>query len=337
MEQAFTEVSPPAFSSQPDTAINLEDLSYRYEERAVKWGKTASLARPALDHVSLSVKAGEIFGLLGPNGGGKTTLFKILSTTFPLLQGSAEIFGDDLSKSPEMVRRKIGVVFQSPSLDKKLTLSENLTHQGRLYGLNGAPLRIKIKSLLLRVGLEERADDLVETLSGGMQRRLEIAKGLLHTPSLLLMDEPTTGLDPGARRDFWEMIFELKGSGMTILITTHLMEEAEKCGRIAILHEGRIVALGTPSALKEEIGGDVISIEAKEPQDLARHLKAKFGLEAIVLDRFVRIERDRGPEFVPQIVSSYPSEILSITVSKPTLEDVFVHRTGHRFWKERDE
>ena len=333
MEQTLATSSPPAFLSPFDTVLEVENLSYRYIQRTGKWGKSDCGSRPALDRVSLSVRGGEIFGLLGPNGGGKTTLFRILSTAFLPLEGSAKIFGEDLFKSPEKVRLKIGVVFQSPSLDKKLTVFENLLHQGRLYGLSGGSLRKKIKDLLLRVGLQDRAGDWVETLSGGLQRRLEIAKGLLHNPKLLLMDEPTTGLDPGARRDFWELIFELRKGGMTILMTTHLMEEAEKCDRIAIINVGQVVALDTPAALKEEIGGDVISVETKDPQELARHLKAKFGLASIVLDQVVRIEKDRGHEFVPQIVSSYPSDILSITIAKPTLEDVFVHRTDHRFWK----
>jgi ABC-2 type transport system ATP-binding protein len=185
---------------------------------------------------------------------------------------------------------------------------------------------------MTRVGLKDRAEDLVETLSGGLKRRLELAKGLLHKPDLLILDEPTTGLDPGARIDLWDYLKELKTSGMTVVVTTHLMEEAERCDRVAILHEGNLVALGTPTALKQQIGGDIISIEAQNPEALKAEIETKLSVRGEVVDGILRIERDRGHEFIPQLVSAFPGQIASVTLGKPTLEDVFVKHTGHRFW-----
>ncbi|OGR83568.1 MAG: ABC transporter ATP-binding protein [Elusimicrobia bacterium RIFCSPHIGHO2_01_FULL_64_10] len=308
--------------------MEVEAVSFAYP------GRRSAERVPALDGVSFNVGKGEVFGLLGPNGGGKTTLFKVLSTASLPSSGRALVFGRDLIADPAGARRDIGIVFQSPSLDRKLTVKENLTHQGRLYGWTGRRLEARIGELLSRTGLSSRASDLVETLSGGLQRRAEIAKGMLHVPKLLLMDEPTTGLDPGARRDFWTYVAELKREGMTILLTTHLMEEAERCDRLAILSRGKVVAGGTPAELKEEIGGDVITVLARDPAAFSAAARKRFGLEALVLDGTVRIEREKGHEFIPDLVGTFPGEILSVTVGKPTLEDVFVRRTGHRFWGE---
>ena len=292
-------------------------------------------ARKALEAVSFHVQEREIFGLLGPNGGGKTTLFRILSTLLPPSSGRATVFGLDVAKEPQAVRRKIGVVFQSQNLDSKLTPAENLRHQGHLYGLRGARLRERIQHVLSRVGLADRQNDLVETLSGGLRRRVEVAKGLLHQPVLLLLDEPSTGLDPGTRRDLWDYLSLLRNhDGVTILLTTHLLEEAEKCDRLAILHRGQLVASGSPDALKKEVGAEVILMEAREPENLREQLRQKFAVEASVLGGKVRFEHPRGHEFIPQLVEAFPGEIQSVMVGKPTLEDVFIHRTGHRFWEE---
>jgi ABC-2 type transport system ATP-binding protein len=312
------------------SALEILGLSHTYASRR------KDAPRRALKDIAFSVEPKEIFGLLGPNGGGKSTLFKILSTALQPTAGTAKIFGVDVLENPAEVRKKIGVVFQSPSLDKKLTVAENLRHQGHLYGLSGNALEERISDLLRRVGCLDRARDFAETLSGGLQRRVEIAKGMIHRPELLLMDEPSTGLDPGSRKDLWDYLQELKSSGMTILVTTHLMEEAEKCDRVAILNEGVLVAMDRPAALKNEIGGDVISVEARDPRALVERIRASFGLDAVVLeDNTVRIEKDRGHEFVPQLVQSFPQEILSVMLGKPTLEDVFFRRTGHKFWSER--
>lgn len=313
------------------SVIDVQKLSHSYRAR----GRQA--ARQALRGVTFAVEPGEIFGLVGPNGGGKTTTFHILSTYFPPTGGQVDVLGIDVGRHPEAVRRRLGVVFQSPSLDKKLTVRENLWHQGHLYGISGEALRRRISEMLARVGLADRENDLVQTLSGGLRRRAELAKGLLHRPSLLLLDEPSTGLDPGARRDLWDYLRELKEKeGMAMLVTTHLMEEAEKCDRVAILHEGSLVALGTPDALKAQIGGDVISVETPDPQGLCREIQTRFGAPARVVDGLLRLERAGGHEFIPQLVGAFPGQIRSVTLSKPSLEDVFIKQTGHRFWVDAD-
>jgi ABC-2 type transport system ATP-binding protein len=250
-------------------------------------------------------------------------------------EGRAMILGRDGAKDPNGLRRQIGVVFQAQSVDVKLSAYENLRHQGHLYGLSGGALRARIQEMLGRVGLADRANERVETFSGGMQRRVELAKGLLHHPSVLLLDEPTTGLDPGARRDLWQYLRILRDEEhVTVIVTTHLMEEAERCDRLAILNQGKVVALGTPAELKHEIGGDVILLEADQSESLAQRVRARFGVEAAVLAGKVRIERENGHRFITDVVEAFPGEIQSVSVSKPTLEDVFIHRTGHRFWTE---
>jgi ABC-2 type transport system ATP-binding protein len=246
------------------------------------------------------------------------------------------ILGHDVALDPSGVRRQIGVVFQSRSIDVKLSAEENLIHVGHLYGITGSVLKKRVEEMLERVSLTDRAKDRAETFSGGMQRRLELAKGLLHRPQVLLLDEPTTGLDPGARRDLWQYLQVLRDQeGVSIIVTTHLMEEAEKCDRLAILSHGNLVGLGTPAQLKSEIGGDVILLDAREPQNLAAAIAARFGVEAAVLDDGrVRIEREAGHRFITDVVEAFPGEIDAVSVSKPTLEDVFIRRTGHRFWNE---
>jgi ABC-2 type transport system ATP-binding protein len=301
--------------------IHIEGLRHDYETRT------------ALAGISFDVNEAEIFGLLGPNGSGKTTLFRILSTLMLPSGGRAQILGNDCASNPNGVRRQIGVVFQAPSIDVNLTAAENLWHVGHLYGMHGSFLSARMKDTLRRVGLTDRAGELANTFSGGMQRRLELAKGLLHRPSVLLLDEPTTGLDPGARIDLWQYLRMLRDQErVTILVTTHLMEEAERCDRLAILSEGRLVALGTPSALKQEIGGDVILLETANPESLATRIAERFHLHPNVLDGKVRLEIQQGHRFVTEVVEAFPGEIESVSVSKPTLEDVFIRRTGHRFW-----
>src|SRR6266704_937197 len=310
-------------SSSPVIAVH--DLVHRYDGRI------------ALNGVSFDVRTAELFGLLGPNGSGKTTMFRILSTLMVPVGGRAVILGHDAARDPSRLRREIGVVFQAQSIDLKLTAAENLWHQGHLYGLHGPALRNRIKEILERVGLADRARDKAETFSGGMQRRLELAKGLLHGPRVLLLDEPTAGLDPGARRDLWQYLRILRDEErVTVLVTTHLMEEAERCDRLAILNGGKLVALGTPSELKQEIGGDVIVLEAKEPDSLAMRIHTRFEVEVRVVDGQVRIERENGHRFVTDVVEAFPGEVDSVFIAKPSLEDVFIRRTGHRFWTERE-
>ncbi|MCZ6492214.1 MAG: ABC transporter ATP-binding protein [Acidobacteria bacterium] len=288
----------------------------------------------ALAEVSFTVQEGEMFGLLGPNGGGKTTLFRILSTLLLPTAGRARILGLDVVSEFRQVRKKIGVVFQSQTLDGKLTSAENLRHQGHLYGLRGSKLRERIEQALDRLGMADRRNQLVETLSGGLRRRVELAKGLLHQPDLLLLDEPSTGLDPGARRDLWDYLSQLRRSdGVTVLLTTHLLEEADECDHLVILHQGALVASGTPDALKKEVGEQVILMDAREPENLREQLHQRFQVDAAILDGKVRFEHPRGHEFIPQLVEAFPGEIQSVMLSKPTLEDVFIRRTGHRFWE----
>lgn len=292
-------------------------------------------ARVALDDVSFAVTPGEIFGLLAPNGGGKTTLFRVLATLVAPTAGQARIFGEDTIRNPLAVRRQIGVVFQSPSLDPRLTVGENLRHQGHLYSLRGNDLRRRMEEMLSRVNVSDRARDRVQKLSGGLRRRVEIAKGLLHRPKLLLLDEPSSGLDAGARRDLRLYLRQLRDqSGVTVCLTTHFMGEADSCDRLGILDRGHLVALGSPESLKKKIGGDVIVLETAAPEQLREQIQQRFGGEASVLDGMVRLERPQGHRFITDLVESFPGQIDGVSLAKPTLEDVFIHETGHRFWEE---
>ena len=306
--------------------ISLANLSHNYGSRL------------ALDHLTFDVRPAEIFGLLGPNGSGKTTLFRILSTLMVPTDGNASVQGFDAVREPNKVRQQIGIVFQARSLDIKLTVAENLKHQGHLYGLKGAYLKQRINEVLARVGLSDRAKDSVVTLSGGMQRRVELAKGLIHSPSVLLLDEPSTGLDPGARRDVWQYLRMLRDEeGVTVLVTTHLMEEAEHCDRLAILNEGKLVAFGSPFELKSEIGGDVVTFETVNEataEALAQKIANRFIVSPAVLGTAVRLEREQGHKFVTDVVEAFPGVVEGVSVTKPSLEDVFIQRTGHRFWTE---
>jgi len=300
--------------------IVVEKLTHSYGERK------------ALRGVGFSVHQSEIFGILGPNGGGKTTLFRILSTMFRPASGRATILGHDVTSQPAAVRKRIGVVFQSPSLDVKLTVAENLKHQGHLHGLRGKVLDQRLNAMLDRFALDDRCNELVEKLSGGLRRRVELAKGLLHLPRVLILDEPSTGLDPGARRDLWEQLRQLRtGDGVTVLLTTHLLEEAEKCDRLAILDSGKLIALGSPDELKARIGGEVLMLKSPAPADLQQRLLDHFKMDSTLLENFVRVEQENGHELVPKIIEAFPGLVESITVSKPSLEDVFIKETGHKF------
>lgn len=322
---AIVESAPEVMPPSAHAVISVENLVHRYGDRT------------ALNGVSFDVRPAELFGLLGPNGSGKTTLFRILSTLMLPTAGRATIMGCDAAREPERLRRQIGVVFQAQSVDVKLTAYENLWHQGHLYGLRGSALKKRIAEILSRVGLADRAKELVETFSGGMQRRIELAKGLLHHPGVLLLDEPTTGLDPGARRDLWQYLATLRDEEhVSVLVTTHLMEEAERCDRLAIMNEGNLVALGTPAELKSEIGGDVVLLEAAHDAGiLAERIRARFHVDTTVLENHVRMERQGAHRFVTEVVEAFPGEIEAISVSKPALEDVFIRRTGHKFWSEK--
>jgi len=297
--------------------IRVENLTHKYGDRA------------ALNGISFEVRKGEIFGLLGPNGGGKSTLFRVLSTMMAPTSGSAEVAGIDVARDPGAVRRIAGVVFQTQSLDKALTVEENLRAQGHLHGLSGAELRRRMDGAMERLGLADRRKDLVESLSGGLKRRVEIGKALLHKPEVLLMDEASTGLDPAARRELSKHVEMLRETeGVTILLTTHILEEAERCDRLALLHQGNIVAQGTPRELRSNIGGDVVVLEACDTEALVAGIRERFGVKPVVADGHVRIEIANGHRFITEVVEAFPGAIDSVGLHKPTLEDVFVRETG---------
>ena len=297
--------------------IEVQNLTHRYGDRV------------ALSGVGFQVKKGEIFGLLGPNGGGKSTLFRILSTMMVPTEGRAQVAGHDLAREPAEVRRHVGVVFQTQSLDKALTVEENLRSQGHLHGLSGAPLRQRIDSAMERLAISDRRQDIVETLSGGLRRRVEIAKALLHRPQVLLMDEASTGLDPAARRDLSRHVETLRDQdGVTILLTTHILEEADRCDRLVLLHQGKIVAQGTPGELRSRIGGDVVVLETDDTASLAGGIEQRFGLHPAVVDGQVRVEIQNGHRFIAEVVEAFPGAVESVGLHKPTLEDVFVRETG---------
>jgi len=297
--------------------IQVQNLTHRYGDRV------------ALSNVSFEVNKGEIFGLLGPNGGGKSTLFRILSTMMVPTGGKASVAGLDLARDADRVRRHVGVVFQTQSLDKALTVEENLRAQGHLHGLSGATLRERMAGAMERLGLTDRRRDRVETLSGGLRRRVEIAKALLHRPQVLLMDEASTGLDPAARRDVTRHVESLRrNDGVTILLTTHILEEADRCDRLVLLHKGSIVAQGSPTELRSRIGGDVVELSAPDGDGLAGKIRARFGVIPGVVDGRVRVEIANGHRFITEVVEAFPGEIDSVGLHKPTLEDVFVHETG---------
>jgi ABC-2 type transport system ATP-binding protein len=297
--------------------IQVQNLTHRYGDRV------------ALSNVSFEVKKGEIFGLLGPNGGGKSTLFRILSTMMVPTEGHAILAGHDVVRDAAAVRRHVGVVFQTQSLDKALTVEENLRAQGHLHGLSGAELRERMEAAMLRLGLLDRRKDLVDTLSGGLRRRVEIAKALLHRPQVLLMDEASTGLDPAARRDLSRHVESLRQSeGVTILLTTHILEEADRCDRLVLLHQGDIVAQGTPNELRSSIGGDVVVLTSDDAAALATKIGERFHLTAAVRDGEVRVEIENGHRFIAEVVEAFPGAVSSVGLHKPTLEDVFVRQTG---------
>jgi ABC-2 type transport system ATP-binding protein len=305
------------------TPVQVDSLSYSYGKRR------------ALHQVSFSVSESELFALVGPNGGGKSTLFRILSTLQGLQEeGNVRLLGFSLSERKNLVaiRNGIGVVFQSPALDKKLTVTENLIFQGHLYGLTGAGLLARIREVLSLLGVGDRATDKVETLSGGLKRRVEIAKALLHWPKLLILDEPTTGLDPLARKEVWNYLHSLRTQAqLTICLTTHLLEEAESANRVALLDKGSLVAMGTPVELRAMVGTDVISMKTNTPAILKGEIEKRFQTSVEIVGGEVRIRKTEAHEFIPALVGAFSEKIHSVTVGKPTLEDLFILKTGHHY------
>jgi ABC-2 type transport system ATP-binding protein len=289
----------------------------------------------AVDNVSFSVKNGELFGLLGPNGAGKTTTINMLSTLLKTTSGRGEVAGFDILKRKDDVRRSIGVVFQEPALDTKLTGRENLEFHAMMYGMGKVERRKRIQEVLNLVDLAEKAKVLVEKYSGGMKRRLEIARGLIHRPKVLFLDEPTLGLDAQTRRHIWDYIKKLNSDGdVTIILTTHYMEEADfLCERVAIMDKGRFVALDSPSKLKDILGGDLVSLEIEgEIENLAvRTEKLDWIYTTVKHDHHLSLTLERGERRIPELINlatEIGTTVTSVHLRKPSLEDVFLHYTG---------
>ncbi|QDV27937.1 ABC transporter ATP-binding protein [Aureliella helgolandensis] len=289
--------------------------------------------RKAVDDLALTVGRGEIFALLGPNGSGKTTLFRLISTLARVQSGEIFVFGHSVKTETALVRAQLGVVFQSPSLDPKLTVAENIRCQAALYGLRGEVLAERLDEVATQLGLQDRLHTRAEELSGGLKRRAELAKGILHKPRLLLMDEPSTGLDPAARLDLWHALLELRQTaGVTILLTTHLLEEADKADRIAIMHAGKQVAVGAPGDLRSALGDQVLRIHATQREPILAWLRER-ALTPQVFEQEIRV-MGSAAEVIPPLSHQFGSQIQSLTLGQPSLEDVFVAKTGHRFWNE---
>ena len=307
-----------------EAAIATEQLVKRYGEIEAVRG------------IDLSVMPGEIFGFLGPNGAGKSTTISMLCTLLRPTSGRATVAGFEVVRDPGAVRARIGLVFQDPSLDEQLTARENLDFHAFLYDVPRAIRAQRINEVLEMVELADRAASKVQTFSGGMKRRLEIARGILHSPEVLFLDEPTRGLDPQTRSHIWDYLRALRRrEGITIFMTTHYMDEAEFCDRIAIIDMGRIVALGTPDELKARVGGDVITIATTDNAASAAELGSKFGLTPTADDGTLRIEVSDGAAFIPRLVRELSAQVTAVTVRRPSLDDVFLKLTGRAIREEQ--
>ena len=288
----------------------------------------------AVDNVSLKVNEGEIFGLLGPNGAGKTTLISMLVTLKKPTSGTAKVNGFDIHKNPDGVRKSIGIIFQDPSLDEELTAFENLELHAAMYGISKAEREKRIIEVIETVELKDRLNTVVKTFSGGMRRRLEIARALLHYPKVLFLDEPTIGLDPQTRKHVWDYIKKLKEEhGITILLTTHYMDEADSlCDRIAIIDQGKVIVLDSGKALKDSLGGDTLKIETNQAEKLQNALKGMKGVkDTKILEGRLQLRVEFGEKKILEVVEAAKKnniEILSVGLHKPTIDDVFLHYTG---------
>ncbi len=284
----------------------------------------------AVNDISFTVDEGESFGLLGPNGAGKTTVINILCTLSRPTSGRALINGFDVNKQRDQVRQSIGLVFQDPSLDDRLTALENLEFHSRVYNIPRAVRKERMEQVLKMVELWERRRDVVKTFSGGMKRRLELARGLLHYPKVLFLDEPTLGLDPQTRHRLWDFILELrKKEGITVFLTTHYMDEAEYANRIAVIDYGKLIALDTPRGLKSMVGGDIITLDTADNNKAQAELKERYQIEANNDSGQLTFETANGDRFIPTLTKELKTEISSISLRRPTLDDVFLKLTGH--------
>ena len=292
----------------------------------------------AVKGVSFTIDRGEIFGFLGPNGAGKTTMISMLCTLLIPTGGRATVNGFDVVKNKLAVRKSIGLVFQDPSLDERLTALENLIFHAMIYGIGKADRDRRIPDVLELVELSGRQNDLVKTFSGGMKRRLEIARGLLHRPKVLFLDEPTLGLDPQTRYHIWEYVQQLiEDEGLTIFLTTHYMDEAENCDRIAIIDDGELIAMNTPEELKESIGGEVVLIVAEDNRKASLEIKDKFNIAVQEVNGELSLKVANGSHFMPELIKALETTVISISLRKPTLEDVFLDLTGRRIRDEKVE
>ena len=303
-----------------NAVIRVEHLTKQYGSGA----KTFT----AVNDVSFEVYAGEVFGFLGPNGAGKTTTISVLCTLRQPTSGAVEVAGYDVVQQSDSVRRAIGLIFQDPTLDAQLSAQENMDFHAFAYDVPMLEAKERSKELLALLDLTDRRDDLVKTFSGGMKRRLEIARGLLHRPQVLFLDEPTQGLDPQSRAHIWEYLRGLRSTGVTLFMTTHYMDEAEYCDRIAIIDNGKIVALDTPDNLKAMVGGDVVSVQTSDNEQAAGEIEQRWGISAQHNGDELRMEVERGDVFVPELVRDITPRVTSISVHRPTLDDVFMKLTG---------
>jgi len=309
----------PSESSASDLVAAASGLHHRYGDHK------------ALRGIDLEIHAGEIVALLGPNGSGKTTLFRLLSTLLPIQQGTLHVAGIDAAANPLGVRTRIGIVFQSPSLDKQLTVDENIACQAALYGISGSRLHQRRDELLQQLGLTDRRRDRCESLSGGLKRRVELVKGMLHHPPLLLLDEPSTGLDPVSRLSLWDAIGQMAEQGTAVLLTTHLLEEADKADRVAIMDRGRIVAEDAPDRLRAELGHGIVTVVATDLDRAESWMREQCGLDPQRVQNQIRVQSDSAETLVPQVIEALGDQLQSVSVGRPSLEDVFIARTGHEF------
>lgn len=292
----------------------------------------------AVDNLSLEVEEKTVFGFLGPNGAGKTTTINILCTLMSPTSGKAFINGYDCMKNSKEVRRSIGIVFQDTTLDKDLTAFENLLFHAYLYGLNKETAKKRIEELLNFIGLYDRKDEPVKRFSGGMKRRLEVARGLMHYPKVLFLDEPTLGLDPQSRSILWEQIIKLPGThGVTVFMTTHYMDEAEFCDRVAIIDHGRIIAEGSPDELKRLVGGDVVYLKTRNDREAIKVLKEKISANLEDRDGEIFVHGVKGDVCIPELIRILGEEVISVRLQRPTLNDVFLKLTGRQLRPDQSE
>jgi len=300
-----------------DMAVVAEGLTFHYGERK------------ALDDVGFSIARRAVHGFLGPNGSGKSTLFKMLSTLVPVQEGRVTVLGSDLGREAAAIRRKLGVVFQSPAVDQKLTVRENLRYGGLMVGLSGRDLLGRIDAMLEAASLTDRAGDRVGELSGGLRRRVEIAKCMLGEPEIVLLDEASTGLDPAARAAMWNVL--RSHPEITVLFTTHLMDEAAQADHLTLLDGGRIVAAGRPADLVQEVGSQVLEIESPRAAELQQQISRELGCEAELIDGALRIEGADVHELIPRLMQQHGDQVRRLQLAHPSLQDVFLRKTGRRF------